>query len=125
MTGGGSYRGEAAMRHVQHAAVGLFCLWTLAMIVYAIIELSTRKGPEEHLAEMMEKLEAARAEHRPDMPGDVPEASTSWVDAEVMPGPPSMVLTYVGALWFFPAFFFLCVFLFAGMWPSRDRAETE
>jgi hypothetical protein len=69
----------------------------------------------------MERLESEGAPDRlvglPDEPAD--EASEehqteSWVDAYVFPGTTSMAIVNLGSLWFFPAFFFLCVFLFAG-----------
>ena len=83
---------------------------------------------------MMEYLESSLQERTPDRlslrsePTD--EASEghkteSWVEAYVFPGTISMALVNLGSMWFFPAFFFLCVYLFAGIRRSSRRAKDE
>jgi menaquinone-dependent protoporphyrinogen IX oxidase len=115
------------MWYVQLTAIILFCAWTPAMIVYSIVKLSSlRKSERERLARISDHFERHRPEAVPDAfrvlgePADeAPEEprTQSWVDADIVESPWSstMPLVLLGALWFFPAFFLLCVFLFAGI----------
>jgi preprotein translocase subunit SecG len=99
---------EAAMRKIQTAAIILFCLWSVGMIVYSILELRS----------LGRDLESLRPEAGSDLVFEPTESSEEhetepWVDAYVYPSLTRTTLVSLGALWFFPAFFFLCVFLFA------------
>lgn len=110
------------MRKVQTAAIVLFCLWSLGMIVYSIIEVATQGREWERFGKMLEEVPASG--HTVEGPGTSTDQTDvgfgnaeSWVDAYIFPGPTTTGLVTFGALWFFPAFFFLCVFLFA--WGIR------
>ena len=127
------------MRYVQYAAIILFCLWTLAMIPYSLVQLRSyereQERAQERFARTMRDLESKAASFRRELPderGEEGEGETdSWVDAvvggplSVAPAGNSWLMAGLGALWFFPAFFFLCVFLFAGIRRSPRQAKNE
>ena len=96
------------MRYVQYAAIILFCLWTLAMIGHSIIKLRSLGRDRERFARVIQRFGPGE---RADEASEEHETELSWVEH---PGATSWVIVSLGALWFFPAFFFLCVFLFAG-----------